>query len=230
MNDPYRRTARYYDTLVERPNAVMRKISLAMVPPEEGMTVLEVGCGTGANLVLYQRGGCDVSGVDLSPSMLEVARAKLGETADLRLCDAADMPYRDDSFDLVVAFLTLHEMPPEVREAVMDEMLRVAGQDGRLLLLDFHPGPLRFPRGWLFKSGIVLLELSAGREHFRNYRDFLARRGVRGLIAKRSLAVGVEKVLSGGNVLACELRQRAASVRPPGSTHSDSGEDVGRET
>jgi demethylmenaquinone methyltransferase/2-methoxy-6-polyprenyl-1,4-benzoquinol methylase len=184
----------------------MRRIGLAMVRPEHGMKVLEVGCGTGANLVLYQQAGCDVAGVDLSPSMLEVARAKLGETADLRLCDAADMPYRDGSFDLVVAFLTLHEMPPGVRESVMDEMARVAGADGRLLLLDFHNGPLRFPRGWLFKTAIVLLELSAGREHFRNYRDFLARRGVRGLITPQTLSVVKEKVLSGGNVIVCELR------------------------
>ncbi len=205
--DPYRRIARYYDALVERPNAVMRRIGLAMVPPKQGMTVLEVGCGTGANLLLYQRAGCDVAGLDLSPSMLEVARAKLGEQADLRLCDAADMPYGDHSFDLVVAFLTLHEMPTGVRDSVMDEMVRVAGPDGRLLVIDFHTGPLRFPKGWLFKSGIVLLEIGAGREHFRNYRDFLAREGVRGLIARRSLAVVREKVLSSGNVLACELRQ-----------------------
>jgi demethylmenaquinone methyltransferase/2-methoxy-6-polyprenyl-1,4-benzoquinol methylase len=207
VNDPYRRIARFYDGLLDRPNAVMRRIGLAMVPPKDGMTVLEVGCGTGANLVLYQRAGCEVAGVDLSPSMLEVARAKLGETADLRLCDAADMPYRDGSFDLVVAFLTLHEMPPDVRESVLDEMVRVAGPNGRLLLIDFHPGPLRFPRGWLFKSGIVVLEVSAGREHFRNYRDFLAREGVRGLVDKRSLTVVKEKVLSAGNVLACELRR-----------------------
>jgi demethylmenaquinone methyltransferase/2-methoxy-6-polyprenyl-1,4-benzoquinol methylase len=207
VKDPYRRIARHYDGLLDRPNAVMREIGLAMVPPYEGMKVLEVGCGTGANLVLYRRAGCDVAGVDLSPAMLEVARAKLGDTADLRLCDAADMPYRDGSFDLVTAFLTLHEMPPEVRESVMDEMVRVAGPDGRLLLVDFHPGPLRFPRGWLFKSGIVVLEVLAGREHFRNYRDFLTRQGVRGLIARRRLTVITEKVLSGGNVLGCELRR-----------------------
>jgi hypothetical protein len=73
-------------------------------------------------------------------------------------------------------------------------------------VIDFHPGPLRFPKGWLFKSGIVLLEIGAGREHFRNYRDFLARRGVRGLVRNRELTVVREKVLSGGNVLACELR------------------------
>ena len=138
--------------------------------------------------------------------MLEVARGKLGDRADLRKCDAADLPYRDGSFDLVVAFLTLHEMPAGVRDTAMDEIVRVAGPEGRLLVLDFHTGPLRFPRGWLFKTGILLLEMGAGRDHFRNYRDFLARRGVRGLVERRSLTVVRERVLSGGNVLASVLR------------------------
>ena len=205
--DPYRRIARYYDALIDPPNAVMRRIGLSMVPPHEGMTVLEVGCGTGSNLLLYQQAGCDVAGVDLSPSMLDVARVKLGETADLGLCDASDMPFEDGSFDLVTAFLALHEMPATVRESVMDEMVRVTGSDGHVLVVDFNPGPLRFPKAWLYKPGILLAEITAGREHFRNYRDFLSRGGVRGLVEQRSLTVAVEKVLSGGNVLACALRR-----------------------
>lgn len=207
MTDPYRRIARFYDTLVDPPNAVLRSIGLAMIPPRPGMRVLEVGCGTGSNLRLYERAGCRITGVDLSPSMLDVARSKLSEDADLRLCDAAAVPYPSGSFDLVTAFLTLHEMPPTVRESAMDEMLRVASHDGRLLVIDFHPGPIRFPKGWLFKLMIVALELGAGREHFRNYRDFLGRGGLHGLILERPLSVVTEKALSGGNVLACALRR-----------------------
>lgn len=75
-------------------------------------------------------------GIDLSPAMLEVARGKLGEPADLRLADAAHMPYADDSFDLVTAFLTLHAMPAATRTAVMAEMVRVVHREGRLLLID----------------------------------------------------------------------------------------------
>jgi len=153
MSDPYRRTARFYDALVEPPNVILRRIGLEMCPPREGMKVLEVGCGTGINLRLYENAGCDVFGVDLSPAMLEMARQKLGERADLRLADAAEMPYADDSFDLVTAFLTLHEMPAATRTAVMAEMVRVVNRDGRLLLIDYRSGPIRFPKGWLFKAG-----------------------------------------------------------------------------
>jgi demethylmenaquinone methyltransferase/2-methoxy-6-polyprenyl-1,4-benzoquinol methylase len=170
------------------------------------MKVLEVGCGTGTNLILYEKAGCDVFGIDLSPAMLDVARGKLGQGADLRVGDAAEMPYADGSFDLVSAFLTLHEMSPAIRTAVMAEMVRVMRRKGRILLVDYHPGPVRFPKGWLFKSLIVFLEISAGREHFRNYRDFLARQGLPGLVSAHGLSVKTEKVLSAGNMLACVAR------------------------
>jgi ubiquinone/menaquinone biosynthesis C-methylase UbiE len=171
------------------------------------MKVLEVGCGTGTNLRLCDSAGCDVFGIDLSPAMLEVARRKLGERADLRLADAAHMPYADDSFDLVTAFLTLHEMPAATRMAVMAEMVRVVHQEGRLLLIDYRSGPIRFPKGWLFKALIVCMELAAGPEHFRNYRDFLAREGLPGLIAAHGLSVETEKVVSAGNMLAYVARR-----------------------
>jgi demethylmenaquinone methyltransferase/2-methoxy-6-polyprenyl-1,4-benzoquinol methylase len=207
MSDPYRRTARFYDALVEPPNVILRRIGLEMCPPREGMKVLEVGCGTGINLRLYENAGCDVFGVDLSPAMLEMARQKLGERADLRLADAAEMPYADDSFDLVTAFLTLHEMPAATRTAVMAEMVRVVNRDGRLLLIDYRSGPIRFPKGWLFKALIVSMELAAGREHFTNYRDFLARQGLPGLISSHGLSVETEKVVSAGNMHAYVARK-----------------------
>jgi demethylmenaquinone methyltransferase/2-methoxy-6-polyprenyl-1,4-benzoquinol methylase len=206
VSDPYRRIARFYDAVVEPPNAALREIALGMVPPADGMSVLEVGCGTGTNLDRYQRAGCRVFGVDLSPSMLAIARAKLGDRAELWLGDAADMPYQDGSFDLVTALLTLHEMPSDVRAAVMAEMVRVVAPEGRLLLIDYHSGPVRFPRGWLFKAVIVALEIGAGREHFRCYRDFMARKGLPGLVDAHGLTVEEEKSLSAGNMRALVVR------------------------
>lgn len=206
MQDPYRRIARYYDAFVEPPNAVLRSIALRMVPPTAGMKVLDVGCGTGGNLERYQREGCRTFGLDLSPSMLEVARAKLGDDADLRLGDAADMPYEDSSFDLVTGFLTLHEIPHPARDDVVTEMARVVSPQGRLLLVDYHRGEIRFPRGWLFKLVILALERGAGRRHFASYRDFMSRQGLQGLMAAHHLTLEQEKVVSAGNMLALVVR------------------------
>ncbi|MCP3939883.1 MAG: class I SAM-dependent methyltransferase [Desulfobacteraceae bacterium] len=198
--DPYQNLAKLYDAFVEPSVAAIRKMMLKMYLPQKGMRVLEVGCGTGTNLKLYQQAGCEVYGIDLSASMLKVATRKLGEQAQIKLGDASQMPYLDNYFDLVITMLTLHEMPNSIRSPIMNEMSRVVKQDGRLLFVDFHPGPLRFPKGWLYKINILFFERVAGREHFRNYRDFLESKGLPPLIEKNNLFVEKKKIVSGGNL------------------------------
>jgi len=201
VEDPYRRIARFYDAGVEPFNAALRRYVVKVARPEKGMKVLEVGCGTGTNLALFAERGCEVSGIDLSPSMLDLAKKKLGPSVDLRLGDASKMPFDDASFDMVVAFLTLHEMPAAVRGPVVSEMARVVNREGRLVLIDFHHGPYRFPKGWMYRAIIVPIEIAAGREHFRNHRDFLRRKGLPALIEGSGLTVEKKKSTAGGNVL-----------------------------
>ena len=198
--DPYRRYAGNYDKYVEPFNVAVRQIALKMYPPQKDMRVLDVGCGTGTNLQLYRQAECAVSGIDLSTAMIAVAREKLGLEADIRLGDACKMPYPDDYFDLVTAMLTLHEMDNQIRPGVITEMARVLNPSGRILLIDFHPGSIHFPKGWLNKVVISFFEITAGREHYKNYRDFLSNRGLPGLISEDRFVVDKKKTVSGGNL------------------------------
>jgi ubiquinone/menaquinone biosynthesis C-methylase UbiE len=98
--------------------------------------VLEVAIGTGRNLTFYPA-GVRLTGIDLSPAMLERAReraGKLGMEVDLREGDAQDLPFPGGSFDTVVCTLSLCNVPDD-RRAVA-EMKRVLRPGGRLLLLD----------------------------------------------------------------------------------------------
>ena len=98
--------------------------------------VLEVAIGTGRNLAFYPA-GVRLTGIDLSPAMLERARERareLGMEVDLREGDAQDLPLPDGSFDTVVCTLSLCNVPDD-RKAVA-EMKRVLKPGGRLLLLD----------------------------------------------------------------------------------------------
>ncbi len=198
--DAYRWAARWYDSIFGRLNAGLWELGLKMLPPREGMDVLDVGCGTGIQLAPYQEARCRVSGVDTSPAMLNVARRRLGERADLRLSDAARTPYPDSAFDLVLATTVLHEIGPEVRGTVLDEMKRVLRPDGRILVIDFQVGPVRPLRGWVTKAIIVISELAAGRRHHRNSRNFMVSGGLPTLLSERGLSVDQSRIVGGGAI------------------------------
>lgn len=104
--------------------------------------VLEIGVGTGRNLYFYPT-EVHLTGVELSPKMLEIARRRARESgieADLRVGDAQHLPFPDASFDTVVATLALCTIPDDRR--AVTEAARVLRPGGRLLLLEHVRSPL----------------------------------------------------------------------------------------
>ena len=99
-------------------------------------TVLDIGWGTGALLQMIQekRKDARLFGVDLSEKMIQVARAKLGEKADLRVSDSEKLPFPNEAFDLVMCTFSFHHYPNP--GAVLLEMRRVLAPSGRLILAD----------------------------------------------------------------------------------------------
>ena len=199
--DAYKFVAPLYDYVIGAMDKPNKRLRIRLAPPSPGLMVLDVGCGTGSDLELYHQGGCEIHGVDISPAMVKVARRKFGENVDLRVCDASQIPYEDQTFDLVLSTFTFHEMPHELRAEVLQEMIRVLKKDGRLLLTDFSPGPYPFPMGWLTRFGNLIMECIAGWEHLTNGLDFLKRGGLEGLIETFPLRVERSKIISAGNLL-----------------------------
>jgi SAM-dependent methyltransferase len=71
-----------------------------------GRSVLEVGCGAGVDLARFAKGGAEVTGVDLAPSAIELARANFsqqGLQGRFEVADGEHLPLPDNSFDLVYA-------------------------------------------------------------------------------------------------------------------------------
>lgn len=104
--------------------------------------VLEIALGTGRNLPYYPR-DIRLTGIELSPKMLEVARkraADLGRGVDLRLGDAQALDFPDQSFDTVVCTFALCTIPDE-RKAV-SEAHRVLRPGGRFVLIEHVRSPL----------------------------------------------------------------------------------------
>lgn len=114
--------------------------------------VLDVGCGRGAVLLLVAKrlSSGKAVGVDLwqqrdqSGNGLEAARANaaaeaVAEKVELRTADMRELPLEDESFDLVVSSLAVHNVPDaEGRAKAVRECARVLRRGGTLLLADFR--------------------------------------------------------------------------------------------
>jgi len=98
--------------------------------------ILEVACGTGLNIPLFLSGS-DITAVDLSPNMLEVARAnatKYGLNVNLAVMDAEHLEFVDGSFDTVISTLSTCTFPNPAK--ALQEIKRVCRPNGLILLLE----------------------------------------------------------------------------------------------
>ena len=102
-----------------------------------GDHILEVGVGTGINASLYPA-NCQITGIDLSTSMLDKARQKVKRDGlrNVRLLemDAAKTTFADDTFDIVYAPYLISVVPDPV--TVAREMRRICKPGGKIIILN----------------------------------------------------------------------------------------------
>ncbi len=115
-----------------------RLVQHARVGP--GIRVLDAGCGTGVVAVTAARLGAHVSGIDLTPQLLERARenSRLAEVeVDLREADVEELPFPDAQFDIVLSqFAHMFAPRPDVAVA---EMIRVLKPGGTIAFSTWPP-------------------------------------------------------------------------------------------
>lgn len=145
-----------------------------------GRSVLEVGCGAGVDLVRFAKGGAAVTGVDLSPSAIDLAAAHFaqqGLTADLRVADGEHLPFADASFDLVFAHgVVQYTANPQ---QMVDEVQRVLKPGGEAIFQVYNRISWLNALSKLMNVGLehqdapVLLKYSSGefRRLLKGFRD-----------------------------------------------------------
>lgn len=130
-----------------------------------GARVLDAGCGIGYGAELLHRAGAkEVTAVDISQAVVEVARQSVSPEVICAEADVRSLPYPDDSFDLVVCFEVLEHV--EKQNQVITEFRRVLHPDG--LMLISSPNRARYvPGNPHHKHEFLRDELQAAlSEHF----------------------------------------------------------------
>ena len=152
VNDLFAAIARRYDLLNDLQSFGLhrrwkrRVVNLAA--PLPGARALDLCCGTGDLALALARRGAEVTGLDFSGKMLEVAQARSGRLKaqgsefpkpQFVQGDAQQMPFADGSFDIVTVGYGLRNLTDW--RAGLAEMRRVARPGGRLVVLDFGKPP-----------------------------------------------------------------------------------------
>jgi len=115
-----------------------RPAVLALAGDVAGRRILDAGCGSGPLFAALRDRGAVVTGFDKSAGMLELARRRLGDGADLRVADLGrPLPFPDGTFDDVIASLVLHYL--EDWGPALAELRRVLKPGGRLIVSVDHP-------------------------------------------------------------------------------------------
>jgi demethylmenaquinone methyltransferase/2-methoxy-6-polyprenyl-1,4-benzoquinol methylase len=169
----YALTKRAFDVLAPIYNILTLPLShvrnkvVAIANIDKGSKVLDVATGTGQQAFAFAKCGYDVTGVDLTESMLEIARKhnKSG-FVKFEIGDATHLRFEENTFDTSCISFALHDMPLNIREKVLSEMVRVTKPDGVIIIVDYDLPHSKISRALIYR----LITLYEG-EYYKQFID-----------------------------------------------------------
>ena len=184
----------FYSTVIDPVLAPMRKRIARQIKP--GETVIDIACGTGAQVFEMAKTAQKVVGADLSESMYKKAQKTLKkkklDNVEFCLCDATGKLHFDDKeFDVATMTLALHQFDPEMHSTIISEMKRLAH---RLIFIDYtYPLPKN-----ITGTGSRFAEFFAGSEHFRNFRHYNRLGGLPAILPENNLNINYQTFFANG--------------------------------
>jgi len=186
MESEYSGAAKLYDPLFYLFMRSIRKAVLNELLAYKDKAILDLCCGTGNQMkLLAKHGFADLHCLDLSPSMLEIAK-KSNNQISIYHEDATQTHFDNHSFDIITISFAIHEKDRTTLQNLMNEIHRLLKDNGLLLAVDFVFDE-RTPK--MSKWGIRFVEGLAGGDHYRNFKAYIQNNGLSGIIPEDKFAL-----------------------------------------
>jgi ubiquinone/menaquinone biosynthesis C-methylase UbiE len=155
-----------------------KTVNLASIQP--GEKVLDVGCGTGTLAIEAARSegrAGHVAGIDPSTQQIAWASSKAARRnipVEFQIGVIEDLPFPDQTFDVVLSTLMMHHLPTPLKRKGLAEIARVLKPGGRLIIADFKPKKERQGQAARFHAGgsnmqdLAAMVADAGFEHLES--------------------------------------------------------------
>lgn len=178
-------SGKFYGTVIDPILAPMRKRVTNEI--NAGENIIDIACGTGAQVFDLCGIASKAVGADLSESMINHAqnsvRKRNIQNAGFFVCDATNLSRFDPkSFDVAIMSLALHQFDPDLHSLILNEMKRVAK---RIIIADYA---IPLPKNYA-GTGSRVAEFLAGREHNRNFKRFYRLGGLNKILPANNLAI-----------------------------------------
>lgn len=175
----------FYNIVIDPILKPMRKLVTSEIHP--GERVIDIACGTGAQIFDLCGIAVKVVGIDLSESMINYAQNSLKkrniQNAEFFVCNATNFSqFEANSFNVAIMSLALHQFDPRVHSPILSEMKRVAK---RIVIADYA---VPLPKNYA-GIGSRVAEFLAGKEHNNNFRQYNKHGGLNGILPVNGLKI-----------------------------------------
>jgi SAM-dependent methyltransferase len=175
----------FYDLVIAPNQDTSYELVEQLIMP--GAEVLDAGCGTGRFALKMKRKYSRIDGVDLSERNIKVAEKKKKklelESVNFYHDDILNFLSRTrNSYDYAVMSYMIHEVSSDIRSELLKKISVYADE---VIIIDYL-----VPRNsgiWSMLNEII--EFAAGKDHYRNFKTYVAEGGIKGLAAKTGLEI-----------------------------------------
>jgi ubiquinone/menaquinone biosynthesis C-methylase UbiE len=175
----------FYSTVIDPILAPMRKRVTNEI--NSGEKIIDIACGTGAQVFELCEIASEIVGVDLSESMIINAQNSCKKrnisNAEFFVCDATNLSrFNKNSFDVAIMSLALHQFDPALHSTILDEMKRVSKQ---IIIVDYA---VPLPKNYA-GIGSRVAEFLAGKEHNHNFKQYYQQGGLNKILPENQIKI-----------------------------------------